>query len=88
MIQLNRHSFKENIEMANKCIKICSTSLAISEMQIKTTIKNHFTPTGMAIIKKTDRGFPGGAVVENLPANSGDTGSSPDLGRSHMPRSN
>ena len=34
------------------------------------------------------RGFPGGAAVENLPANAGDTGSSPGLGRSHMPRSN
>ena len=33
-------------------------------------------------------GFPGGAVVENLPANAGDTGSSPGLGRSHMLRSN
>ena len=33
-------------------------------------------------------GFPGGAVVEGLPANAGDTGSSPGLGRSHMPRSN
>ena len=33
-------------------------------------------------------GFPGGAVVENLPANAGDTGSSPGLGRSRMPRSN
>ena len=33
-------------------------------------------------------GFPGGAVVENLPANAGDTGSSPGLGRSHAPRSN
>ena len=31
-------------------------------------------------------GFPGGAVVENLPANAGDTGLSPGLGRSHMPR--
>ena len=30
-------------------------------------------------------GFPGGAVVENPPANAGDTGSSPGLGRSHMP---
>ena len=30
-------------------------------------------------------GFPGGAVVENLPANAGDTGSSPGLGGSHMP---
>ena len=33
-------------------------------------------------------GFPGGTVVENLPANAGDTGSSPGLGGSHMPRSN
>ena len=34
------------------------------------------------------KGFPGGAVVESPPANAGDTGSSPGLGRSHMPRSN
>ena len=34
------------------------------------------------------RGFPGGAVVKNLPANARDMGSSPGLGRSHMPRSN
>ena len=34
------------------------------------------------------RGFSGGAVVESLPANAGDTGSSPGLGGSHMPRSN
>ena len=31
--------------------------------------------------KTKTRGFPGGAVVENLPANAGDTGSSPGLGR-------
>ena len=37
---------------------------------------------------KWSLGFPGGAVVENLPANAGDTGLSPGLGRSHMPRSN
>ena len=41
------------------------------------------------LVKRKDaEGFPGGAVVENLPANAGDTGSSPGLGRSHMPRSN
>ena len=39
-------------------------------------------------IKLALLGFPGGAVVENLPANAGDTGSSPGLGRSHMPWSN
>ena len=33
-------------------------------------------------------GFPGGAVVGSLPADAGDVGSSPGLGRSHMPRSN
>ena len=32
--------------------------------------------------------FPGGAVVKNLPADAGDTGSSPGPGRSHMPQSN
>ena len=40
------------------------------------------------MVKKDPRGFSGGTVVKNLPANAGDTGSSPGLGRSHMPRSN
>ena len=38
--------------------------------------------------KLTKAGFPGGAVIKNLPANAGDTGSNPGPGRSHMPRSN
>ena len=38
-------------------------------------------------MKKKKKGFPGGAVVDNLPANAGDTGSSPGLGGSHMLRS-
>ena len=33
---------------------------------------------------KQPRDFPGGAVVKNLPANAGDKGSSPGLGRSHV----
>ena len=40
------------------------------------------------VSKIYQEGFPGGAVVESLPANAGDTGSSPGPGRSHMPRSN
>ena len=40
------------------------------------------------IKRHTRGGFPGGAVVENPPANAGDTGSSPGLGGSHMLRSN
>ena len=38
--------------------------------------------------KPYGRGFPGGTVVKNPPANAGDMGSSPGPGRSHMPRSN
>ena len=38
--------------------------------------------------EKKKKGFPGGALVKNPPANAGDTGSSPGLGRSHMLRSN
>ena len=48
---------------------------------------NHKTPNNRESRVRL-RGFPGGAVVENLPANAGDTGSSPGLGRSHMPRGN
>ena len=40
------------------------------------------------LLKKSLRDFPGGAVVKNLPANAGDTGSILGPGRSHMPRSN
>ena len=39
-------------------------------------------------LKPETRGFPGGAVVKNPPANAGDTGSIPGPGRSHMLRSN
>ena len=40
------------------------------------------------VIKKEVQGFPGGAVVKNLPADVGHTELSPGLGRSHMPWSN
>ena len=60
---------------------------------IKVILKKHKTgklrPSAIKAYFKTNNwGFPGGAVVKNLPANAGDTGSSPGLGRSHMLRSN
>ena len=39
-------------------------------------------------LRRNREGFPGGAVVKNPPANVGDMGSSPGLGRSHMLWSN
>ena len=61
----NRYLIKEDIQMASKHMKICSTPYVIRELQIKTKMRYHDTPIRMAKIHNSDNEcWPGYGVTE------------------------
>ena len=70
------------------CIYI--TDSLCYKAETNTPLKSNYTPKKTLKKKKKRpvKGFPGGTVVKNLPANAGYTGLSPGPGRSHMLWSN
>jgi hypothetical protein len=55
--ELNRTFSKEEVQMAKKTHEKCSPSLAIKEMQNKTTLRFHLTPVRIDAIKSTTNGL-------------------------------
>ena len=64
---LNRYISKEDIQRAHRHMKRCSVSLIIREMQIKTTMRYHFTPIRMAVINKSTNTSAGEGVEKGEP---------------------
>ena len=66
--ELNRHFSKEDIQMAKKHMKRCSTSLIFREMQIKTTMRYYYTQSGWLLSKSLQAINAGEGVEKKEPS--------------------
>ena len=72
----------------NKVTIPCPNTSSLDLLACRVVSSTSLDSVMNAIFKVLAGRFPGGAVVKNLPANAGDRGSSPGLGRSHVLHSN
>ena len=76
----------DNLEEMDKLLER-DTPSRLNQEKIE-NMNRLITSTEIERLKNSQQGFPGGAVENNLPANAGNTDSSPGPGRSHMPQNN
>ena len=88
---MSSQSLNQCMPYSRLSIEICwiSERKQITVFCIRLNFTYKLNKTAVIKKKKCEKeGFPRGSVVKNLPVSSGDTGSSPGPGRSHMPQSN
>ena len=95
--QLGKQQLWDNAPCPRNCADICSPVITVSDSLKKHSVATLFDLCQFEMqyeiyqqspaLTSKNGGFPGGAVVGSLPANAGDTGSSPGLGGSRVPRS-
>ena len=78
---------EQTIPEASRRKDIITARVEINKIENGKVMREKTIKREIGSSKKNKKGFPGGSVVKNLSASSGDTGLTLDLGRSHTPQS-